>query len=178
MARPSLASLAAVYFRIGNQTFGSGTTTVLLLSREFTERGWLTRLECDFYYALSRVVPGTNVLAFVSASASAIRSWRGAVAAIVAYTIPASAVVIALTLAYQRWHDHPIGGAAIATAMSAIVGIIVGAAWLLAAPRVRSADWKRTVALIAGAVLLSFWLSPLLILAIAAVAGYFWPERS
>ena len=178
MPRPSLRSLTGVYFRVGNQTFGSGTTTVLLLSDELSQRGWLTRLQCDFFYALSRVVPGTNVLAFVAASSYAIRSWRGAIAAVVAYTIPASAVVIGLTLAYQRWNAHPIGGAAIGTAMSSIVGIIVGAAWMLVAPRIRSRDWVRTMSLVAFAVILSFWLSPLVIIGLGALAGYFWPERA
>lgn len=166
-----------MYFRIGNQTFGSGTTTVVLLSREMTERGWLNQMQCDFFYALARVVPGTNVLAFVAASAFAVRSWRGALAAILVYTVPASVVVIGLTLLYQRWHDHPIGGAAIGAAMSSIVGIIVSAAWLLTAPRLRTGDWVRTVVLVVTAVVLSFWLSPLAVIALAAVAGYFWPER-
>lgn len=177
MARPSLASLAGVYFRIGNQTFGSGSTTIILLTREFIERGWLSQMQCDFFFALARVVPGTNVLAFVSGSAYAMRSWRGALAAVFAYTVPASLIVIALTLLYQRWHAHPVGGAAIGAAMAAIVGIIVGAAWLLVAPRLRSGDVLRTITLVLAAIVLSFRISPLAIIGLAAVAGYFWPER-
>ena len=177
MTRPSLSALAALYCRIGNQTFGSGNTTSVLLTREITERGWLPQFQCDLLFALARVVPGTNVLAFSAAVAHAIRGWRGAVAAMLAYTVPASAFVIGLTLAYQKWHAHPVGGEAILCAMSALVGIVTGGAWLLILPRIRACEWIRTLVLVTGAVLLSRWLSPLTIMAIAAAAGYFWPER-
>jgi chromate transporter len=177
VSKPSLRTLAALYFRIGNQTFGSGSTTVVLLTGAMTERGWLQRFQCDSFFALARVVPGTNVLAFASATAHAVRGWPGAITAILAYTVPASAVVIVLTLAYQRWNGHPVGGGAITAAMSSIVGIISGGAWLLAAPHLRSQERLRAAALVLGAVVLSLWLAPLTIMAIGAAVGFFWPER-
>ena len=177
MSRPSIRTLAGLYLRVGNQTFGSGSTTVVLLTKEMTERHWLTKWQCDLFVALASIVPGTNVLAFSAMSAHAVRGWRGATAALLAYTIPASLIVLALTAAYIRWNAHPLGGAAFTAAMSAIVGIIVGGAWLLVSPRMRSGDWVRTTALVLGAVVLSRYLSPLTIMAVGAAVGYFWPER-
>jgi chromate transporter len=137
----------------------------------------LTQPQCDLFYALARVVPGTNVLAFVAATAHAIRSWTGAVAAVIAYTIPASAIVVALTLAYGQWRDHPVGGPAIAAAMSSIVGIIVAAGWLLVVPRLRPGSRIRTGTFVAAALIVSVWLPPLAVLALGGAAGYFWRER-
>lgn len=174
LERPSLSALASLYFRIGNSTFGSGTTTVVLLSREMTERHWLESWQCDSMYTLARVVPGTNVLAFVAASAYAIRGWVGAIVSLLALSIPASCVIVALTLGYERFHSHPLGQPAISTAMAAIVGIIVGAAWLLAWPKFRPGGRVRTVTLVVAALVLSIWLSPLTILGLAAATGYFW----
>lgn len=176
-ARPSIAALAGLFFRIGNKTFGSGAAAVALLSREMDARRWLPRSQTDLIYTLSRVVPGTNVLAFVAATAYAIRGWPAAIAAIIALSIPASCVVIGLTLAYQRWYAHPIGNAVIGAAMASIVGIVVGAAWLLAAYRFTPGHRVRCCVLVFGAALLSFYLSPLTVMALGAVAGYFWPER-
>lgn len=175
---PGLTELAAVVCRIGITTFGSGTTTVILLSREMTERKWLLQRQCDSFYALARVVPGTNVLAFVASSAHAVRGWVGAAAAVVALSVPASFVVVALTLAYERWHNHPAGGAVIGAAMASIAGIILGAAWLLSRPRFVRGDRIRAFLLVAGAAALSQWISPLMVIGAAAVAGYFWPDRS
>ena len=177
-ARPSLVSLADLYFRIGTKTFGSGSTTVVLLSREITARNWLAQWQTDLFYALARVAPGTNVLAFVATSAHAMRGWAGAITAILSLSIPASIVVVLLTLAYQRWNEHPAGGAFISAAMASIVGIVAGAAWLLSWPRFVRGMRVRTFALVIGAAALSFFLPPLPILAIGAIAGWLWPERS
>lgn len=178
MARPSLGAIAALFFRIGNKTFGSGNTTMVLLGREMTERRWLERWQFDLYYTLARVVPGTNVLAFVASAAHAVRGWQGAVAAMAALSIPASGVIILLTLVYQRWHAHPIGGAFITAAMSAIVGIIAGASWLMAWPQFRRGNRVRTAALVLGGLLFSFWLPPLTVLVLAATVGWFWRDTT
>lgn len=174
---PAFHQLAGLYSRIGNTTFGSGTTTVALLIRELTERRWLERWQCDMIYTLSRVVPGTNLLAFVATTAYSIRGWRGAVVAVLALSIPASCIIVLLTLGYHQWHDHPVGGRAIGAAVAAIVGIIAGAAFLLAWPRFRPGERVRTAVLAGTAAVFSPWLSPLTILALAAVAGYFWRAR-
>jgi chromate transporter len=175
--RPSLATIASLFFRIGNTTFGSGAATVVFLSQEMERRQWLARWQLDLFYAVARVVPGTNVLAFVAASAHAVRGWWGAMAAVLALSVPASGIVVLLTLLYERWHDDPVGGAVIGAAMAAIVGIIAGAAWILAWPRFVPGDRFRTAVLVIGAAALSFWISPLPVIALGALAGYFWPER-
>ena len=140
------------------------------------ERKWLERWQSDAIYTLSRVVPGTNVLAFVAAAAHALRGWTGAIAATLALSIPASCVVVALTLVYQRWHSHPFGAAAIGAAMAAIVGIVAGAGWLMAASRFKPGARVRTCLFVLAAALLSFYLSPLAVMALGAAAGWLWPE--
>lgn len=174
---PSLGAIASLFFRVGNKTFGSGPATVVLLSREMEDREWLQPWQSDLFYTLARVVPGTNVLAFVAASSHALRGWIGVVVAMSALSIPASVIVVLLTLVYQRWYAHPVGDAIIGGAMSAIVGIIIGAAWMLAAPRFLEGDRIRTLVLVCGAALLSLWLAPLTVMALAAGVGYYWPER-
>lgn len=169
--------MAGLFFRIGNKTFGSGAAAVALLSREMDERRWLERWQSDAIYALSRVVPGTNVLAFVAASAHAVRGWPGAVAALLALSVPASCAVVALTLAYEHFHATPVGDAVIGAAMAAIVGIVCGAAWLLAVRQYQPRARVRTCVLVVGAALLSFYLSPLTVLALGGAVGYVWPER-
>jgi Chromate transporter len=65
MSSPPLRSLAAVFLRHGNMTFGAGSATIATLHREIiTKRGWVTQRQSDLTYALSRLTPGTNLLAF------------------------------------------------------------------------------------------------------------------
>lgn len=175
-SRPSLLRLSWLFFRVGNQTWGSGGTTVVLLSREMDETRWLDRKRSEFYYALARVVPGTNVLAFVAGVSHAIHGWAGVAAALLAYTIPASLVIVLLTMAYQRWQEHPVGGEFILSSMSAIAGIIVAGAVLLLRTRFGPPERVRTLTLVLGALLLSQFVAPLMVLAMAGVVGWFWPD--
>ena len=149
---------------------------MVLLSREMNHRGWLERWQTDLYYTLARIVPGTNVIAFVAAAGYAVRGWRGCLAAILALSLPASAIVVLLTLAYQHARDTAFGGAFINACMAAIVGIIVAAGTLLATPRFRSGERVRTSFLVGLAVVLSFWIPPLTVMVLTAVIGFFWPE--
>jgi chromate transporter len=174
---PSLATVARDFFRIGVGTFGSGHTTMILLGENMVRRGWMPQSSFDAFYTLSRVVPGTNLIAFVAACGHAARGWPGAVAAVFALSVPASAVVILLTLAYLRWNDHPVGRNVIEFAMASIVGILAGASVLLILPRLRAGRRGRTLLIAAASLVLSAFLGPLPILALAAAAGWFWSSE-
>ncbi|MBC7927306.1 MAG: chromate transporter [Bryobacteraceae bacterium] len=175
--KPGLIELAELFFRIGNTTFGSGATTIVLISEEMNRREWLPRWRTDLLFTLARVVPGTNLLAFVASTGHVLQGWRGATAALLALSVPASCGMLLLTLGYQHWNGTRFGDAFITAAMSAIVGVIVGGGWLLAYPRFQRSSRLRTILMVVGAALLSRYLSPLVILLLAGVTGYFWPER-
>jgi chromate transporter len=68
MFSPPLRSLAAVFLQHGNMTFGGGSATITTLHREIVaKRAWVTQPQFDLSYALSRLTPGTNLLAFSTA---------------------------------------------------------------------------------------------------------------
>ena len=174
LVRPRLGDFLYAFLRIGNSTFGSGTMMVTLLAEEMRDRHWLEQARIDLFFTLSRVLPGTNVMAFVASTAHAVRGWPGVALALTATSVPASAVMLILTLAYQRWNTTPLGSAFLGGAMSAVVGVILAAAWLISLPGFASGARVRTAVLAIGGAALSFWLSPLVILAIAAALGAVW----
>jgi chromate transporter len=177
--KPSLRSIANTFFRVGNVTFGSGAAATVLLRQEIVEeRGWLGKHQFALCYALARVTPGTNLFALFSAAAWYLRGWPGAIVAIVASSLPASIVVILLTLAYLAIYTSRLGQAAIIGAMAAVVGTIIAGAWLLIQPDALSRNWLRTLVLVAGAMVLSlgFGVPPIPIVGLAAVVGFLWQE--
>ena len=173
-SRPPIGTLAWIVARTGIGTFGSGNTTSVILARELDERGWFGPAQFDLCFTIARAVPGTNLFAYIAAMGWYLRGWPGAVVAVAALSIPASAVVVLLTLAYQTWHTHPLGKAAIEAAMACIVGVMAAGAWWLVKPRARS---LRTAVLVLGALALSPYLSPVAVMALAAAVGYFWQDR-
>ena len=174
-SRPPLAALGAIVLRTGLATFGSGNTTTILIGRELDRRGWLSPQQFDLFFTVARASPGTNLMAFVCAVGWNLRGWRGTAVALAALSIPASVVVVLLTLGYQAWQEDPAGRHALEGAMAAIVGIMAASSWLIVRPKVHRG--LRTAAIVLFALAASCYLSPLAIMALAAVMGYFWQER-
>ena len=84
---PSLKKLTEIFFRIGNTTFGGGYVTIGMLGRELVDtRRWISAEKFDLAFALARVTPGTNLIAFCAAIGALICGVAGAVAAVVALT--------------------------------------------------------------------------------------------
>ncbi len=180
MERPSLRQVARIFLRTGNVNFGSGSVaTVLLREKVSEENPWMNKSQFSLCYALARVTPGTNLYALFSAAGWFLRGWPGAAVALVASSAPASVVVILLTLVYELMHGHPWGDAAISGAVAAVVGTIVAGAWLLVRPDLLSRNWLRTLVLMGGAIglALGFSVTPIPIVFLSAIIGFFWQER-
>ena len=77
------------FFRIGNTTFGGGFITMIVLGREFVEKlRWLKPGEYDVAFSLSRVTPGTNMIAFCAATGFQLAGWAGGILAVLAVVLP------------------------------------------------------------------------------------------
>ena len=88
----------------------------------------MSEAEFSLSYAMARIAPGTNVLAFCAATGWRLRGWPGAAVAVAALSIPAAVVCVLLTLVYGRWPQYFAG------AMAAVVGVICAGAFLLIRP--------------------------------------------
>lgn len=173
---PTLRQLAAVFFRIGNTTLGGGDPTIAVLEREFDRRRWITPEQFTLAFGLSRVTPFTNLLAFCAGTAWFMLGMMGAIVAVLVVTIPSAALVIWLTHICElgganRWAQAAIGGT-----VAAAVGTTLAAALRMVQPQFGKSSWPWASVVVIAAFVLSwtFALSPVQILALAAVAGLFW----
>lgn len=179
MSRPPLRTLTLLFARILNLTFGGGDPTMAALERELvSRRGWLTSADYGLAFGLARLTPGTNVLAFCAAVAWLLRGWAGAVLAVVAGSAPSAVLVVWLTYAYQVLKGNALAMSAIGGLLASAVGMMLAASWNLVVPRVRRGKWLRALVIVGGSILLllRFSLSPILVLALGAAAGFFWRE--
>src|SRR3984957_6561754 len=79
LCNASVAELASIFGRFGNITFGGGSATIAVLHREIvSKRKWISEEVFALCYALSRVTPGTNLLAFETGAGWIVRGWSGA----------------------------------------------------------------------------------------------------
>ena len=184
-SRASLRELTAAYFRIGNTTFGGGVPTIAALQRELVDRkGWLSHEDYGLAFALARVTPGTNILAFVAATGARISGFAGALAGTLAVTAPSAVLAILITVGYETWRSNPAVLAAIGGTVAAVSGMMMATVWSLIRPywkgfRAAGRMQSFRTAVFAGGAFLLFWrfqVSPLKIIALAVVAGLLWKE--
>jgi len=175
---PTLAAIARVFARHANTTFGGGSATIAVLRQQLVaRRGWIGEADFELSYALSRLTPGTNLLAFCTAAGWTARRWRGALVALVASSLPCSMLAVAMTVFYEQLHGNALFQAALRGAMASAVAVMLATAWVFAEPHVKAAPRKAMIVVPCALVLsLVVHLSPIRILLLAAVAGLAWPE--
>ncbi|MGA8596309.1 MAG: chromate transporter [Bryobacteraceae bacterium] len=177
---PKLHDVATVFARFGNFTFGGGSATIAVLRDEIVaKRAWMTTLNADLSFALSRLTPGTNLLAFCTAVGWLLRGWRGAVVALVAGSVPSSVLAVLVTALYEHWSHNPFMKLALSGALAAAIGVMIITGWTSIRPYYRQASWPQLALFIGVAFGLSYFLSvsPLRILLLSAIVGLFWPQR-
>ncbi len=174
MEGPRLGAITALFFRSGSFTVGGGTTIQAVLHLELVDRRrWLSSSEFGLVYGLARFTPGTSILACSAALAWRLGGWPAAVAAVVAVSLPASFLILALLDGYERIRALPWVAQAISGALVAVVALIAVSSWRLVQPYASRRRWVRIVLLSGGATaaLASGVLSPIAILALAIVVG-------
>lgn len=185
MPRPTLAQLTGVFFKVGNTTFGGGPPTMAALQRQFVDRyGWLSPEEYGLSFALARVTPGTNIVAFCAATGWQIAGWAGAIMGTLAPTLPSAVIAVMITVGYETWRTNPWALALINGAVSGVAGMMLATVYSLVKPYtagLRGPGLRRTLRAfaISGGAFLLLWKwhrSPLEIIAIAALVGLLWSD--
>ncbi len=178
MRTARLNDVTRLFARVGVTVFGGGDPTIAILQREFYRRDWLSPEKFAIAFGLARLTPGTNVLAFCAAAGWYILGLGGALAAVLAITIPASVLVVWLTRAYDLAAHNRLALSVANALLAAAVGTMVGAAVLLVRSQSKRSRWLKPVAISTGAFLLAFAakLTPLEVIGMAAIIGFFWVE--
>lgn len=175
---PTLRLLTSVFVRYANLTLGGGSATTAVLHRELVDkRQWITENNFVLCFALARLTPGTNLLAFCTGIGWLLQRFAGAVAVLLAASIPCSLFVLVVTIFFTRWHENIAFKIAMQGATAAAVGITIITCWTLTKPYVRHATWSRIIPIVGLAFVLAAFYSipPVRILLGGAVLGALLP---
>jgi chromate transporter len=155
------------------------------LQREFVDRyKWLSPEDYGLAFALARVTPGTNIMAFCAATGWQILGWAGAIAGALSPTLPSAVIAVIITVGYETWRTNPFALAAINGTVAAVAGMMLATVYSLVKPNLRGSrgiSFVRSVRAIAicGGAFLALWkfkLSPLQIIALVLAVGLLWPD--
>jgi chromate transporter len=129
--------------------------------------------------AVSRLTPGTNILAYCTAAGWVLRGWRGSAAALAAASVPSAVMIYVLSAAVVRLIEYRSVRAVLAVGMLVAAALIFSTAWALLRPFIRGGRRGRVVAFIGGALALYLLgLTPVRVLLLSATAGVLVPTRT
>jgi chromate transporter len=181
MSDRSLGQLTNIFLRIGNTTFGGGYVTMAMLGRELVDlRRWIASEDYALAFALARVTPGTNVIAFCAAAGWLVMGVSGAVAAVFASCAPSAALAVLILQGIESGSGHPWVMGALAGTVAAVSGTMWSIVLWLVRPFLKGGPNKllRTVTIGGGAFLASwrFHITPVPILAVAMLVSLAWRD--
>jgi chromate transporter len=171
---PSVLEFTGVVFRAANFTVGGGGPALAMLLRELVyKRRWMSDSGYAMCFALARVTPGTNMLAFYTATGWLLKRWRGAIAALLAGSLPCCLFAAFVTVGFEHITENRWVQAGMDGALAASVGLLLASFWLLVRPYLKKRDWKSGSAIVLASVVLSLLvgLSPITVLILAALVG-------
>lgn len=175
---PTLTKLALIVARDSNLTFGGGTATSEVLRRSLVTRGWITDTDHRQLYALSRLTPGTNLLAYCTGIGWQTRGTAGATVAWLASSLPSSILSLGVRAAFERLAASPAFAVLVLLGMSVAVALLSASAWHLAKPYFTWPSARRSSALgLVAMLLVTVGMVPIHILLLAAAFGSLWPRR-
>ena len=150
------------------------------LQRELVhQKHWLTREEYALAYSIARVTPGTNIIAFCAASAARILGLAGVLLAVLVETAPSSVLAVLLTVGFESWRKNALMLAALGGTVAAVTGLMWASVYLMVRPHLGSFVRLARVALLGGGAFAALWklqVSPLIVIAVAALIGFMWKD--
>ncbi len=167
-----LAQFTWIVFRDVNRTFGGGLASMELLRRTFIANGSMNEADNAGLVAVSRLTPGTNVLAYCVGLGWALHRGWGALLALVASALPAAVVVCVLAAALVRIHEYTLVRILLAVGVLIATLLVFASAFSLLRPYVRRPALKRAaIVAVVAVVMIAAGVTPVRILLASAILG-------
>jgi len=167
--RRSTPALFVVGLRLGAAAFGGLGATMTLIQRELVERrGWLEARDLKDALAFTKPLPGSTVVQVVTFLGWRLGRWPGALAATLAFLVPATVLMTATAAATFALPDAAWARGAVAGVQVAATGLLASAFWRLAREEARS--WV-TLGMMVTAFIAGLFVSAALVVAVAAAGG-------
>lgn len=138
VVRPTLGSLFLVWSKISIQSFGGGSSTLLLMRREFVEKQrWLTAEEYTRFWSLSQLSPGIILVGMSLLMGRRLAGTGGMIVSLVGILLPSAAITTLLTAGFALIQTLHLMQAMIQGVLPATAGIMLALSIQFAYPLAR-----------------------------------------
>ncbi len=174
---PSSKLLLRVWLALGLQSFGGGSSLVLIHRTIVEQYGWISDETFTRNWALSQMCPGINLIAFTLLCGKQIAGVRGMVLCLLGLLLPSVSITILLTATYTYVRNAQIVTRALNAILPASVGLGLLSAYNMAREPIQTSRAAGSgslalslVVLIASGALMLFFKLPVFVILLGAGA--------
>ena len=125
-----LWELARLFTKLGFIAFGGPAAHIAMMRYEVVERrGWLSEQEFLDLNGATNLIPGPNSTELAIHIGRVRAGWRGFLVAGACFIIPATLIVLALAVLYERYGSTPAGQRLLYGITPVIIAIVAQALW-------------------------------------------------
>jgi chromate transporter len=153
--RPGLWDLFTTWLVLGIQSFGGGSSTLILIHQACLKRGWVDEDEFVRLWALVQISPGINLVKLTILVGHRLRGWPGLIAAGAGLLLPSAAATVLMTAGFTVIQSQPLVRAAMRGVLPAAIGLSLAMGVQMAQPLITQAYHEGTSRLAAHLVILA-----------------------
>jgi chromate transporter len=177
--RTGLWDLFITWLVIGIQSFGGGSSTLLLIHQACIKHGWTDEDEFVRTWALVQVSPGINLVKLTALIGYQLRGWPGLAAATAGLLLPSAVVTVLMTAGFTVIRSQPVVQAVMRGIIPATIGLSLAMGVNMAQPLLTNAYQEgpsrlggHLVILVSAALLMAAnSVSPVVVLLLGGAAG-------
>ncbi len=121
----NLWEIFVTWLVIGIQSFGGGTSTLLLIHQACIDKGWLEEDEFLRDWSMVQISPGINLVKFTGLIGYRLLGWPGLASAMAGLLLPSALVTVLMTAGFSIIRDQPVVVAAMKGILPATVGLSI-----------------------------------------------------
>ena len=121
--RAGLWALFTTFLTLGIQSFGGGSSTLIMIHNACIKFGWMDEEEFVRTYALVQIAPGINLVKLTMLIGKKLRSWPGLIAATAGLLLPSASVTVLMTAGYTVIRNLPVVQSALRGILPATIGL-------------------------------------------------------
>jgi chromate transporter len=176
--RTSLASLAALFFRLGATSFGGPAAHTAMIHREVVaRRKWLSEERFLDLMGAVNLIPGPNSTELAMHVGHERRGFVGLLVAGTAFIVPAMAITAAMGWAYVKYRSIPAVTGVLYGVKPVMVAVVLQAIWALAPKAAKSPRLRALAAVSVGLCVAGVHELAVIVLAGLAHVGMSAPEQ-
>ncbi len=121
--RAGLWGLFTTFLTLGIQSFGGGSSTLIMIHNACLKYGWMGEEEFVRTYALVQIAPGINLIKLTMLIGKKLRGWPGLFAATAGLLLPSAGVTVLMTAGYTVIRNLSVVQSALRGILPATIGL-------------------------------------------------------